>query len=329
MSKSIFNCLAIVGVGLIGSSIARAARQSGAVKGITVIDNNPEHIAQAMRLTLGDRYSEDLSAVSDADLVILATPSGSYVTIMQQMAEYLAPNCVLSDTGSVKLQVLQDLQPLTPPHVHLIPAHPIAGTEYSGPEAGQVSLFHNRYCVLTPPTDTKHDKITQLADFWRCLGAIVDTMDAGHHDRVLAMTSHLPHFISFALVRTADTLEENLRAEQVSDMISATEVMKYSAGGFRDLTRIAHADPAMWRDVLLYNRDAILEMLHRFQQDLSALAAFTARGDGEKLESWVRESRHIREMIMRMGQAGRMVYNDADTNQDAKSEEKRPNAKET
>ncbi len=306
----LFPRLAIIGIGLIGSSIARAALRAGCVEGITIIDCNPEHLSSAVNLRLGDRFSADVQQAADADLIILAIPSGSYRDIAQQLVPHLKDGAIVSDTGSVKAQVLHDLKGVIPENVHLIPAHPVAGTEHSGPQAGSSGLFRNRYTLITPPEETDEAAIVRLEDFWRALGAIPERMSAEHHDRVLAMTSHLPHFISFAMVHTAEHLEKNLKQEQVDDMISQTEVMKYSAGGFRDLTRIAHANPAMWRDVLLYNRDAILEMLHRFQQDLSALAAFTARGDAKAIENWVQDSRRIRLMIAEMGQAGKMVYNE-------------------
>lgn len=302
--------LAIIGIGLIGSSIARAALRTRSVEGITVIDQNPEHLSAAVNLRLGDRFSSDLSQANDADFVILATPSGVYREIVSALAPHLKEGAILSDTGSVKEQVLKDLADIVPKNVHLIPAHPVAGTEHSGPQAGSSGLFRNRYTLITPPKNTDEAAILQLEKFWRSLGAIPERMDAAHHDRVLAMTSHLPHFISFAMVHTAEKLEQNLEEEQVEDMISKTEVMKYSAGGFRDLTRMAHADPAMWRDVFLYNRDATLEMLHRFQRELSALAAFTARGDADGIEKWVHDSRRIRLTIEEMGQAGKMLYNE-------------------
>lgn len=306
----LFLRLAIVGIGLIGSSIARAALRTGCVEGITVIDRNPEHLSTAVKLRLGDRFSADLQQAADADLIILATPSGSYRAIAEKLVPYLKKGATVSDTGSVKAQALNDLAAVIPEDVHLIPAHPVAGTEHSGPEAGSSGLFRNRYTLITPPENADEAAITRLADFWRALGAIPECMSATHHDRVLAMTSHLPHFVSFAMVHTAEHLQKNLEQEQVDDLIAQTEVMKYSAGGFRDLTRIAHADPAMWRDVFLYNRDAVLEMLHRFQQDLSALAAFTARGDAQAIENWVQDSRRIRLMIEELGQAGKMVYNE-------------------
>ncbi|NQY82145.1 MAG: prephenate dehydrogenase/arogenate dehydrogenase family protein [Alphaproteobacteria bacterium] len=305
-----FSRLAIIGVGLIGSSIARAAQQANCCGGITIIECNPDHLAEAESLRLGDRFSHDVTAAHDADLVILATPSGSFRSIVKTLAPSLRHGAILSDTGSVKAQVLKDLSDLIPRWVHLIPAHPVAGTEHSGPAAGTAGLFRNRYTLITPPPGTDEAQIAHLEDFWRALGSIPEIMNAEHHDRVLAMTSHLPHFISFAMVHTAEHLEDNLQQEHVDDVISKTEVMKYSAGGFRDLTRIAHADPAMWRDVFLYNRDAVLEMLHRFQQDLSALAAFTARGDAAAIERWVHDSRRIRLMIQDLGQAGKMVYNE-------------------
>ena len=306
----LFPRLAIIGIGLIGSSIARAALRAGCVEGITIIDRNPEHLSTAVNLRLGDRFSGDVKQAADADLIILATPSGSYRVIAETLAPHLKEGAILSDTGSVKAQVLDDLSPVIPQNVHLIPAHPVAGTEHSGPESGSSGLFRNRYTLITPPEGADKAAIACLENFWRALGAIPERMSAAHHDRVLAMTSHLPHFISFAMVHTAEHLEENLGQEQVDDVISQTEVMKYSAGGFRDLTRIAHANPAMWRDVFLYNRDAVLEMLHRFQQDLSALAAFTARGDAQAIENWVQDSRRIRLMITELGQAGKMVYNE-------------------
>lgn len=307
-----FSNLVIIGVGLIGSSIARATRQAHNDTRISVIDHHVEHLQQAEQLKLAHEYASDYSAVRRADLVILATPSGCFAGIARAIQHLLPKGCIVSDTSSVKMQVLRDLSPLIPDEVHLIPAHPVAGTEHSGPKAGSAGLFNNRYCLITPPESADRQAVERLLAFWKSLGALPELMEAAHHDRVLAMTSHLPHFISFAAVHTAAHLEKNLRDEQVDDVISQTEVMKYSAGGFRDLTRVAHAEPAMWRDVFLYNRDAVLEMLARFQSDLNSLAAFTARSDGAAIEQWVRDSRHIRLTIQELGQAGKMLYNESD-----------------
>lgn len=307
--------LAIIGIGLIGSSIARAVREVGNCGRITVIDRSPAHRAIAEKLGLGDSFSADPQAARDADLIILATPSGSFAEIARTLAPVLKPGCIVSDTGSVKQRVLADLKATLPGHVTLIPAHPLAGTEYSGPEAGDARLFHNRYCLLTPEDDVDSEACAIVRGFWSDLGALVETMHPHHHDRVLAMTSHLPHFISFAMVHAAESL--NRLPEGLSEpSISHDEMAKYSAGGFRDLTRIAHADPEMWRDVLLYNREAILEMLAHFQQTLSTLAALTAQGNGAEIEGWVRQSRQVRKDVERFGQAGRLVYNEAQENPD-------------
>jgi cyclohexadieny/prephenate dehydrogenase len=232
------------------------------------------------------------AAVADADLVILCTPVGTYKAVGAAVAPHLAKGAILSDVGGVKEAVIRDIGPSVPPGVHFIPAHPIAGTEFSGPEAGFATLFDGRWAILTPPPGADAAAVARLKDFWQGLGASVEVMDAAHHDLVLAMTSHLPHLIAYNIVGTARDLET----------VTEGEVIKYSAGGFRDFTRIAASDPTMWRDVFLNNRDAVLEVLGRFNEDLSALQRAVRNGDGRLLFDFFTRTRAIRRAIIDMGQ---------------------------
>lgn len=288
-----FKRLALIGIGLIGSSIARAVRRHGLAEEIVVMSRRSETVARAEELGLGDRYTTDAAeAVEGADLVILCSPVRSYEAIGKAIADHLAPGAIVSDVGSVKGYVIDALGPVLPTHVHLVPAHPIAGTEHSGPDAGFAELFENRWCILTPPADTDTASVARLAEFWRALGSPVEVMDARHHDLVLAITSHVPHLIAYNIVGTADDLEG----------VTQSEVIKYSASGFRDFTRIAASDPVMWRDVFLTNRDATLEMLGRFMEDLTALQRLVRNGDGEAMEALFTRTRAIRRQIIEAGQ---------------------------
>lgn len=288
-----FRKLALIGIGLIGSSIALAARRQGLVEVISIATRKQETLDEARELGLGDIYTLDAAeAVRGADLVILCTPVGAYDSVIQAIAPALEPGCIVSDVGSVKGHVVKALGPHIPAGVSLIPGHPIAGTEHSGPSAGFAELFSGRWCVLTPGPEVDPAKTEKLAGFWRAMGSQVETMDAAHHDMVLAITSHIPHLIAYNIVGT------------VADLEAATqsEVIKFSASGFRDFTRIAASDPVMWRDVFLTNRDAVLEMLGRFSEDLSVLQRSVRLGDGAALEAMFTRTRAIRRSIISAGQ---------------------------
>ncbi|QMW24318.1 prephenate/arogenate dehydrogenase family protein [Sandaracinobacteroides saxicola] len=292
-----FSRVAIIGMGLIGSSLARAIRAQLPTVRLTVTDADPAVRSRVLDLDLADDVADNAAtAVIDADLVILAVPLGAFAAVGVTIAADLAPGAVVSDVGSAKAAVTEALASLMPPGVHLIPAHPVAGTEKSGPDAGFASLFHNRWCILTPPEGTDPTALARLTDFWTRLGARVEIMDAKHHDLVLAVTSHLPHLIAYSIVGTASDLEG----------VTQSEVIKYSAGGFRDFTRIAASDPTMWRDVFLTNKDAVLEILQRFTEDLTALQRAIRWGDADTLHHRFAASRAIRKAIIDAGQ-------DADT----------------
>jgi len=289
----IFKKMALIGVGLIGSSIAQAARQKGVVDHISVATRSKETLDEARSINIADTYSTDAAkAVADADLVILCTPVGAFEGVMKQIAPALKPGALLTDVGSVKGHVHRVVGPLVPRGVHFVPAHPMAGTEYSGPLAGFPSLFERRWCILTPGEDQAGEAVEQLSLFWRALGSEVELMDVEHHDLVVAITSHVPHLVAYNIVGTVDDME----------MVSKSEVIKFSAGGFRDFTRIAASDPVMWRDVFLTNRDAVLEMLGRFLEDLSVLQRAVRVGDGEALEALFTRTRAIRRSIIDAGQ---------------------------
>ncbi|MGB9412932.1 MAG: prephenate/arogenate dehydrogenase family protein, partial [Pseudolabrys sp.] len=232
------------------------------------------------------------AAVEGADLVIVSIPVGECGTVAKEIGPHLAAGAVVSDVGSVKGAIVRDMAPYLPKKVHFIPAHPVAGTEYSGPDAGFAELFVNRWCILTPPVDADAKMVEKLAAFWRLLGANVELMAPDHHDLVLAITSHLPHLIAYTIVGTADELQA----------VTRSEVLKFSAGGFRDFTRIAASDPTMWRDVFLANKDAVLEMLGRFNEDVSALTKAIRKGDGDALFEHFERTRAIRKGIVDIGQ---------------------------
>ena len=295
MSKSpaLFNRLALIGTGLIGSSIARAARSQNAVGSIVATARSPETRRRVAELGLADQVVEtNAEAVEGADLVIVCIPVGACGPVAAEIGKHLAPGAVVSDVGSVKGSVVRDMSPHLPKHVHFVPAHPVAGTEYSGPDAGFAELFVNRWCILTPPAGTDAAATEKLAQFWRLIGANVETMSPEHHDLVLAVTSHLPHLIAYTIVGTADELQN----------VTRSEVLKFSAGGFRDFTRIAASDPTMWRDVFLANKDAVLEMLGRFNEDISALTRAIRNGDGAVLFEHFARTRAIRKGIVQIGQ---------------------------
>jgi len=288
-----FNRLALIGVGLIGSSIAHAARRHGLVRSIVATARSPATRKRVVELGLADEVVDtNAQAVRNADLVIVCIPVGACGAVAQEIAPHLAPGAIVSDVGSVKGSVVRDMAPHLPPHVHFVPAHPVAGTEYSGPDSGFAELFVDRWCILTPPPETDPQATERLAVFWRALGAKLATMTPEHHDLVLAVTSHLPHLIAYTIVGTANELGE----------VTESEVLQFSAGGFRDFTRIAASDPTMWRDVFLANKDAVLEMLGAFQEDLSRLTRAIRRGDGDALFEHFTRTRAIRRGIVNIGQ---------------------------
>ena len=295
MSKpaALFNRLALIGVGLIGSSIAHAARKQNAVGSIVATARSPATRKRVAELGLADQVVEtNAAAVEGADLVIVCIPVGACGPVAAEIGPRLAPGAIVSDVGSVKGSVVRDMAPHLPKGVHFVPAHPVAGTEYSGPDAGFAELFVNRWCILTPPAGTDAAATDKLAQFWSLLGANVETMTPEHHDLVLAVTSHLPHLIAYTIVGTADELQN----------VTRSEVLKFSAGGFRDFTRIAASDPTMWRDVFLANKDAVLEMLGRFNEDISALTRAIRNGDGAHLFEQFTRTRAIRKGIVQIGQ---------------------------
>ena len=293
MSDIQFERIALIGIGLIGSSLARVIREKGLAKTIVVSSRSSETLERAHALELGDSYTTSASeAVRDADLVIVSVPVGASGKVARDIAENLKPGAIVTDVGSTKKSVVEQMRPVLPDNVHFIPGHPIAGTEHSGPDAGFAHLFEGRWCILTPVAGTDADALERLADFWRACGSMVDRMDPDHHDLVLAIVSHLPQIIAYNIVGTADDLET----------VTESEVIKYSASGFRDFTRLAASDPTMWRDVCLHNKDAILEMLARFSEDLSSLQRAIRWGDGEKLFDLFSRTRHIRKSIIEAGQ---------------------------
>jgi cyclohexadieny/prephenate dehydrogenase len=288
-----FDRVALVGVGLIGSSMAHGMRRAGLAGHIAGYAHTPQIVERAKKAGIVDSMHDDLaSCVKDADLVVLAAPVGAFAEIAKAIAGHLKPGAIVSDTGSVKGVMFRDVAPHLPKGVHLIPAHPIAGTEQSGPEAGFPELFDGRWCILTPAADADPAAVEKLKEFWEKLGSQVEMMDARHHDLVLAITSHLPHLIAYNIVGTANHLEQ----------VTNGEVIKYSAGGFRDFTRIAASDPTMWRDVFLNNREAVLEMLGRFSEDLTDLQRAIRYGDGNFLFDLFTRTRAIRRSIVDAGQ---------------------------
>jgi len=293
LSEPIFERVAIIGIGLIGSSIARAVRRVHAANTIALADASPDVVERAKNLGLGDAYSTSAAdAVREADLVVFCAPVGVTGVIAEEVGPFLKDGAIVSDVGSVKAAVIAAIAPHLPLGAHLVPAHPVAGTEQSGPDAGFPSLFLNRWCILTPPEGAEPAAIDKVRRFWISLGSNVEVMTAEHHDLVLAITSHVPHLIAYNIVGTAADLEA----------VTRSEVIKFSAGGFRDFTRIAASDPTMWRDVFLHNKDAVLEMLGRFTEDLTALQRMIRRGDGEGLFELFTRTRAIRRGIVEIGQ---------------------------
>jgi cyclohexadieny/prephenate dehydrogenase len=281
----LFRRLALIGVGLIGGSIARAARALGNVTTIVATSRSEPTRQRIAELRLADIVVDSAAAaVADADLVIVCVPIGACGAVAKEIGPSLKPGAVVSDVGSVKGDVIREMAPHIPAGVHFIPGHPVAGTEDSGPDAGFAELFVNRWCILTPPKDADPAAIERLSSFWKDFGANVEIMSAEHHDLVLAVTSHVPHLIAYNIVGTAFDLR----------LVTESEILKYSAGGFRDFTRIAASDPTMWRDIFLHNKDAVLEVLGRFNEDLATLTRAVRRGEGQTLYDIFAERRAIR-----------------------------------
>ena len=295
MAEPLFRRLALLGIGLIGSSVARVARERGGLAAeVVACAKTGRTLARVLELGIVDRVEESPEkAVAGADCVMLCAPVGAYAALAQTIAPHLAPGCILTDVGSTKQSVIRDVGPLVPEAVHFVPAHPLAGTEFSGPDAGFAALFEGRWCLLTPPAGTDADAVERMAEFWRRCGSMVTTMEPAHHDRVLAIVSHLPHLIAFTICGTADDLEGESRQE----------VLQFAASGFRDFTRIAASDPVMWRDVFLNNREALLEMLARFTEDAQAMARAVRWGDAAYIEDRILRGRKIRQSLIDLKQA--------------------------
>ncbi|MBP9756796.1 MAG: prephenate/arogenate dehydrogenase family protein [Phenylobacterium sp.] len=296
MGEILFPRMAVIGCGLIGSSVILAAREAGAVGEIIVADLSEAHRARIVELGYADRVTGDIAeAVEGADLVVFAVPVLAMGEAAKAAAPAMKPGAIVTDVGSVKGSVAQALVAALPDSVFIVPGHPIAGTEHSGPDAGFAELFQSRWVILTPQPrqdDAYLEAVSQLSEFWRALGANVELMDDRHHDLVLAVTSHLPHLIAYNIVGTAADMEE----------VTQAEVMKYSAGGFRDFTRIAASDPTMWRDVFVANKEAVLEILGRFTEDLQALSRQIRWGESDKLFELFTRTREIRRGIIAAGQ---------------------------
>jgi len=293
MTTPMFERVALIGIGLIGSSLSHAMRRGGLARTIVGHAQSEKTRDTALRLGLvSSVYASAEEAVRGADLVILCAPVGACGAIAKEIGPSLAPGAIVTDVGSVKGAIVRDVGPFVPKCVHFIPGHPIAGTEHSGPEAGFAELFDGRWCILTPPPDADPAAVAKLSAFWQGLGSHIEVMGAEHHDMVLAITSHVPHLIAYNTVNTARHLER----------VTDTEVIKFSAGGFRDFTRIAASDPVMWRDVFLNNKEAVLEMLARFSEDLTALQRAIRFGDGETLYKLFAEARAVRRGIIQAGQ---------------------------
>ncbi|WP_292511843.1 prephenate/arogenate dehydrogenase family protein [Mesorhizobium sp.] len=293
MTSPMFEKIALVGIGLIGSSLARVIHREGLARHVAISTRSETTLARAEELGLGTSYTMDAKeAVRGADLVIVSVPVGSSGEVAEDIAPALKQGAILTDVGSTKASVIAQMQPHVPAGVHFIPGHPLAGTEKSGPDAGFAELFENRWCIFTPLPGTDPAALEKLSEFWRRCGSNIDTMDPQHHDMTLAIVSHLPHIIAYNIVGTADDLES----------VTKSEVIKYSASGFRDFTRLAASDPTMWRDVCLHNKDAILEMLARFSEDLASLQRAIRWGDGEKLFDLFTRTRAVRRSIIEAGQ---------------------------
>ncbi len=288
------NKVTIIGMGLIGSSLARNIQHHKFAETLVAADISEDVCQKVIELGIADYVSDDLQrSVEDADLVVLAVPVGAVERVAKAIAPKLKDGAIVTDTGSVKGAVIDAVKPHLRPGIELVPAHPIAGTEFSGPEAGFLELFDGRWCILTPLPETSIKAVEHVTKMWEACGSSVEIMDAKHHDLVLGITSHLPHLIAYTIVGTADDLEDDLKSE----------VVKFSASGFRDFTRIASSDPVMWRDVFLNNKDAVLEVLGRFTEDLTALQRAIRKEDGDYLYQKFTDTRAMRKAIIDEGQA--------------------------
>ncbi|MDM9621509.1 prephenate/arogenate dehydrogenase family protein [Rhizobium sp. S96] len=288
-----FDRIALIGIGLIGSSLAHDIKRLDLAKEVVIATRSADTLKRAEELQLGDRYTtSSAEAVKDADLIIVSVPVGASESVAKEIAGSLKPGAIVTDVGSTKASVIAQMAPHMPETVHFIPGHPLAGTEKSGPDAGFPGLFEGRWCIFTPLAGTDETALKTLRHFWETLGSKVDEMDPEHHDKVLAIVSHLPHLIAYNIVGTADDLET----------VTESEVIKYSASGFRDFTRLAASDPTMWRDVCLHNKDAILEMLARFSEDLAYLQRAIRWGEGDKIFDLFTRTRAVRRSIIQAGQ---------------------------
>lgn len=284
----------IIGMGLIGSSIARAAKKNNLVKELVAADINTDICHKVVDLELADIVTDDLAlAVENADIVVICVPVGAMGRVAKAIAGSLKQGAIVTDTGSSKMSVIEAIKPFCRSGIELVPAHPIAGTEFSGPESGFAELFQDRWCILTPLPETDIKAVEHVTKLWEGCGAKVDIMEPAHHDLVLGITSHLPHLIAYTIVGTANELSDDIKSE----------VIKYSASGFRDFTRIAASDPTMWRDVFLSNKEAVLEVLGRFTEDLTAMQRAIRKGDGDYIYQKLSDTREIRKEIVEQGQA--------------------------
>lgn len=292
-----FKQVSIIGFGLIGSSIARSLRYHNATDKLICVDYDEKVNKKVSELGIADIAGADMSLISDSDLVIIAVPVRTCESVAEKISPYLqGTNAIVTDVGSVKKFVIDSVTEILPEGVDFVPGHPIAGTEYSGPEAGFRELFINRWCILTPEIAGKkiarEESVNKIAEMWRLFGSVVEIMDAERHDKILAITSHLPHLIAYTIVGTATDLEEDLKSE----------VIKFSASGFRDFTRIAASDPVMWRDIFMSNKESVLDILQRFDEDLTALQKFIRRSDGKNLEEFFTKTRNVRKKVIEAGQ---------------------------
>ena len=291
--NSTFKKVCIIGLGLIGGSIGLAMKRAKISNQIIGFARSNSTLKRAIELGLVDKVKDNLEdAVNDCDLIILATPLSTFKKLVEEMSPFLKKDCIITDTGSAKLSVIEDLRGILPNNVEFIPGHPIAGTEESGPDAGFAELFDNRWCILTPTEENSSNAIDLIKEFWESIGSKVEIMDPLHHDKVLAITSHIPHLIAFNIVGTANNLAN----------VTEKEVVKYSAGGFRDFTRIAASDPKMWSDIFTYNSEAVLEMLELFSNDLAKLKAAVIKKDSDLLFSNFEKTREVRKNIIDAGQ---------------------------
>ena len=290
---ALFNKVTLIGIGLIGSSIARVIKRDKIARHLVAVAKSKKTIDTVLKLGIADSVTLDSSeAVKDADMVMLCSPLGTYKKIVREIGPNLKRGCILTDVGSVKGCVFEDIETEKLLGVNLVPAHPVAGTEYSGPEAGFVELFEGRWCVITPDKTASKESIEKICKLWEAAGSNVEIMDPNHHDQIMAMTSHLPHLISYTIVGTATDLEKSL----------VSEVVKYSAGGFRDFTRVAASDPTMWGDIMIKNKEAVLEILQRFNEDLTALQRAIRWDEYDLIHDFFSKTRKIRKEVIQAKQ---------------------------